>query len=1100
MKYRYGLLTLALIGLLTGLFGPQPLSAQQQIDVAVTSVIEPPSEVVEGSEVLITFKVQNIGNQPAVGMQAGGQIAAATAPNTPLFQDLIPMAPLAPGEEVTVAMSMTWTATPPGDYIVSAAVAFENDMDQNNNLMQLDFVVVPQQEDLLTLQEAIDVLNTEVLDGHERADSLLAFHLSPPQNPSDSLVPPGVRIESADGLYLMEFDRPVYFFFVDLYPDEFFSHPVEYIAIDAISGTVDRNLLPQLWPLIDGEVPEFGPTCGGVSNPRLVRGNARPCAPKENPYELKNTTNKKGWALALVGQLLKDKEKTTVDGDICKWKERINGTELGPQVSGENIATHAGANKSGLTKQELCDAIDALKGKGCDKVYVKYFGHGTKEGILLWGPGGKGTVTLSWADFAKKLKEAGIGEASIEINSCHSGAAIEAMRKAGIKGTIVTATDANTKLRGKGDGSSTAWEEALLGCSKDRLADLNKSGKIDQCELYAWVKSQGGAAANRARPQLAKLASTIRIIRIGKQRVHGKPDNINTDDGSVRVETRYVCYLRDSAGKRSVRYRGAVYLVNDNNNVDKTIEKSFNITMICKGRKVTLTVVVPMIVKAGQRICIVDLPDTWTPKGCKPAEAERVKKKGTEEKGGVISTASAAPDDAFGSVVQAATVATGSFNFYRYDLVSDASETDIWSFQAIGPDGWNVTAEPVTFSMPENDSLDLYVGANVPDDATAGGAIVGLAINTTTNDTIELVYELHLVDTLDGDDLANGSGSFRWYDVTGASQISGTSNFDNSVFNVVDSLRFGASTTHDLERVTMAADEGADLAVVLADATLDFTDIALYGARDGLVVTGGDIEMSDIAVVDSRGSGLSLSDGVAVDQLQSVNIIDAVGDGLLLGSIDEVVTIENLRIENAGGMDVVLNDGTDLDCIDCMYDDDATTVGAGSLLQRFARLNVVVSDTAEVAIPGISVRVLDASGTEVFAGLTDEDGFIPTVPMLVSTNDGGNLTKHGPYEVIVRTDQVMIRDTIDATGWTGRVYTLPGNVTSVESAVAGTSRMRISPMPAAVGGNVRIATGRLAAGSATARLHDINGTERGTFVIGVSSEDLDRRNIVFMLA
>ena len=145
--------------------------------------------------------------------------------------------------------------------------------------------------------------------------------------------------------------------------------------------------------------------------------------------------------------------------------------------------------------------------------------------------------------------------------------------------------------------------------------------------------------------------------------------------------------------------------------------------------------------------------------------------------------------------------------------------------------------------------------------------------------------------------------------------------------------------------------------------------------------------------------------------------------------------------------------------------------------------------TKELAILPVDLAASGMLGASArLAGLTDEDGFIPTVPMLVSTNDGGNLTKHGPYEVIVRTDQVMIRDTIDATGWTGRVYTLPGNVTSVESAVAGTSRMRISPMPAAVGGNVRIATGRLAAGSATARLHDINGTERGTFVIGVSSE------------
>lgn len=1059
------------------------LQAQQTTDVAVTEVIVPPIEVPEGTQVGITFTIENLGAQPAQNFLCIAQIASVSAPSAPVFQESILVENIGPGQTQTLSTQTQWPAGPPGDYILSVAAAFGQDNNPNNNLLQQDLVVTPESGGgLLTLAEAIDILNEQVLDNHPRVDSLTALHLSPPQNEADSIIPNGLTITSADGDVSLQYENPVYLFFVDLHPDQLFAHPVEYVTVDATNGTVDRTTA-DFWPEIDGVTPTFGPDCFDDANPRRVRGNGQPCAEKANRYQTVATSNTGAWAVAVVGKLNKDVEKTTVDHDLCKWKERMNGSEFGPQVTGPNISTSSGTDGCGLTEKEFCDAIEALKGKECDKVHFKYIGHGEEDGVILWDNERKGSKKLTWGEIARKLKEAGVGEVCIEITACHAGGIIDSLKAEGIKGTAITSSSTGLPtLVGPGDG--TWWEKALDSCSKDRNADLDRSGKIDLCELYAWVKLKGGRMANISNPQIAKLTSGTRITKVWVASVR-EGSSISTNQGAIKVRTELICWKSDSAGVKRTRYRGAVYLVNDNKNVERAANQSYNIVVRCNGRVITLVSGIQPRLKPGERRCIADLPDPAH--RCGAAQAVRVRN-GIEEKDDHIGVASAAPDDNYEYILTAATTEAGAFEHYRYRLFSDAADDDVWTFTATGPNGWNLRAEPPTFSMPESDTVDLYVGANVPAGAVAGGEVTARAINTTTSDTVDLIYNLHLVDTLDDSDVTNGSGSYLWYDVFGESSLGGTSDFDRTVFSVVDTLRL-TDGTHDLEQVEIAAEEGGHIAAEIASATLRLRQVGMNNSHNGLKLSGGRLDLETFAITNSQGSGLHLDGdaGLTVDTLRSLTVIDGNGTGLILENFSSPVRAQNLVVDNPGIGDIRLTFAS-LDCIDCEYDQSRTLVGAGSVLRRYATLNAVVVDSSENPLPGISVRVVSDDGIELFSGLTDADGFLPVLEMLVSTNDAGNLTEHGPYYVTVRTDQVTIIDTIDATGWTGRIYTLPSDVTSVDVAATTGAAIGVRPMPTSAGSSITIETGLLREGAATAELFGADGSAIGLYEITIGSE------------
>lgn len=1072
------------------LVGIDPVHAQPTTtDVAVTEILVPGDAVPAGQPVTVEFELANLGANPADNFFCGVAIFDQANPGTPIFQNQITVPLLLEGTTVTVQATQPWSPPGPGAYNVQIVAVYEFDNTPTNNQLAKDFQITA--PGLLTLAQAIDILNTEVLDGHPRADSLVALHLSPPANPADSLIPPGVPIISADSMLILRYDYPVYFFFIDLYPDQLYSHPVEYVAISAIDGAIDRHIDQELWPDIDGVTPDFGAYCFGDANPRRVRGGAVQCVEKADPYQPVATSNTDSWALVVVGKLNLDIEKSTVQHDICKWKERINGNTMGPQVTGPNISAHAGTNNCGLTEQELCDAIDALKGKGCDKVHFKYIGHGTQSGIIVWDKNHRNSSTLSWSKLAKKLKEAGFAEVCLEITACHSGAAISALKREGIKGTVITSSSAS-RTTPVGDGSGTHWEKALEECSKDQNADLNRNNKIDACELYAWVIARGGSAANGPNPQIEKLNDSVKFVS-AKTDIVGSKRSISTNGGPIRVYAERVCMkLKVKTGGRqrdSTVYRGSVYIENDGG-TDRGADRDYRITARC-GRKDSVIVerIRPSL-RPGEKQCIADLPND-----CTGITVERIRNGIVQEKDDVI--LSAAPDESFSTVDEIAAHNPGEFVFFRYEYEWDNS-TDPHSASVLAPPGWDAGAGPAAFFVPAAGTEDVFTGVLIPDTATAGGTVSTALINTATSDTLQINYNVLLLDTIEVIDInASLTGSGRWYDAVGTALLKPFStNFDNVHIETRNSLDIEAVGSWRWRNVTVGADSGVSLttSIGLGAASTRMENVAVRGSLNGIAAVAGNIIMRGVTVGASGGNGFhfrgnrSLIDtvtGLRLDTLEFLNVLGADGNGIVFDDVnarhsatDTVTTVRWLRVEFADSSDVVVRNNSHVRCVDCSYRENAVVIDGSSSVQRYATLSVAAVDTAGNGLAGIDVTVADSTGRTLFNGITDSDGFVPNLELLLSRYDRNGYRSFQPFVVTADNGTVQLHDTLRLTTYRQLIFELEKRSMSVPVAgerTANAAIVRIVPQPVDMGKELVVHTEGLGTSAVNVSLHNALG-------------------------
>lgn len=1066
--------------------------AQQMTDLVITGITLPPDVVPQIQPIGVQFTIANNGDADATNFFCGIQIFSLQNPSVPIFQNQVNVPLLAAGETQTLQSTQTWTPADEGEYIVQVAAVYEFDNTPSNNVMGKSFRV-GQSEQLLTLQQAVAILNEELLDNHPRVDSLVALHISPPANPADSLIPPGLTIMAADSSVTLQYEYPVYFFFVDLYPDELFSHPVEYVAISAIDGTIDRRTDVELWPEIDGATPDFGSYCFGDANPRRVRGNARQCVEKANPYQPKATSNTGAWAVALVGKLNLDVEKSTVQHDICKWKERINGNSLGPSVTGPNITALSGTNNCGLTEEEFCAAIDGLKGKNCDKLHFKYVGHGTTSGLILWDDKHKTSKTLSWKDFACKLKDAGIGEACIEITACHSGAAIRELKKKGIKGTVITSSS-SARTTPVGDGSGTHWEKALEACSKDQMADLNKNGKIDQCELYAWVKVKGGTSANGPNPQIAKLNDSITLRSVRLERVGGVR-TISTNGGSIRVYAERICMrLSVKQGSRrrdSTVYRGSIYIENTGN-TRKSANRDYSISARCGRENIVIVPRIRPSLGPGEKQCIAELPNN-----CTGISVNRLRNSTVRKDDGSHIVLSAAPDESLSTLDEFVARNPGDFAYYRY-ILEEEENTQLYTTSINGPNGWFASVEPKTFNIPETDSQDVFTGTVIPDTATMGGEVIASVVNTATDDTLLLRYNIFLLDTLRQVNSNEGlQGTWKWYDAVGNSLLKGFDvDLERVQIDVKDSLQIETVGGWIWKDVVVNADSGTRLeaAIGLGAGITLWENVAIRGTESGLMAEAGNITMRNVTVGGSFGSGItfrgnqSTIDTVLSLKIQTLNFVNVLGSRLYgfvfddiyaqSGVVDTLQT-HGLRVAFTDSTDLVVRNNSHVHCTDCEYDDTDVEVDPTSSLLRLGTVSIVAVDTAGIGLSNIDVTITSLlSGQSIRSAKTDVDGFVPSIPLPFSLNVGGNRQTFGPYEIVASNGFTEMRDTVNPVTWTQVFFDFtegPASAPVAGERSGSASIIAIVPQPLSRQGSLRVETAGLQNGQVAASLHNTLG-------------------------
>ncbi|MGE3802892.1 MAG: CARDB domain-containing protein, partial [Candidatus Kapaibacterium sp.] len=183
--------------LLIALTSVGEVRAQQMTDLVITGISLPPDVVPQIQPIGVQFTIANNGDANATNFFCGIQIFSLENPSVPIFQNQVNVPLLTAGETQTLQSTQPWLPTEEGEYIVQVAAVYEFDNTPSNNVMGKSFRV-GQSEQLLTLQQAVAILNEELLDNHPRADSLVALHISPPANPADSLIPPGLSIMAAD--------------------------------------------------------------------------------------------------------------------------------------------------------------------------------------------------------------------------------------------------------------------------------------------------------------------------------------------------------------------------------------------------------------------------------------------------------------------------------------------------------------------------------------------------------------------------------------------------------------------------------------------------------------------------------------------------------------------------------------------------------------------------------------------------------------------------------------------------------------------------------------------------------------------------------------
>lgn len=1078
----------------------------QQTDLAVQEIALPPAQVQPGQPLLVRFTIANLGNNAAANFFCGVQIASQSNPGTPLFQEQIDVPGLAQGATQTLQTAQPWVPPAPGPYMVRVAIAYPQDNQPGNNQMTKNFQV--EAPGLLSLAEAIDILKEEVLNDHPRFDSLMALHISPPANPSDSLIPPGLRITGMDTLSEMRYDDPVYFFFVDPYPGQFYGHPCEYVAVSAVDGVVDRQPA-QIWPTIDGVAPDVGVLCdANPKNPRLVQGDMQPCAAKPNPYTPRATSNKDDWGLVVVGALFKDVEVNAVQHDICMYKERINGGQYGPGVSGENIAVHVGANNRGLTKKELCDAIDAFKGKACRKFYFKYIAHGLEShpkgdhgrGIALWDENRNSSIVMPWDTLACKLKEAGIRNICIEITSCYSGAAIAAFAKKKLRGVVITSSSSSRPTQ-VGDGSGTPWEKALFACSKDKEADLNKNDTIDYFELYAWVKVKHNSDNPKednplwGDPGARDLTDSIKDVRVKVDSAANNKDNLNGSSGTIKVVRKKTLVLVVPKGGRNTLFaRQWIYLQNESA-VNNTLNKTYRIIARCKdGERVLWTGEKGRFtLKPHQYLCVAELPpDCINANGQSDVRVEEVKSRAERDK--ETRSVAAAGDDGYTTYLDYPVPHDpGEFILYAYDY-APFDTNGSFTVAVDAPAGWEPQLGHATFRIPEGDtSHPVHTGVWIPDSATVGGTLEAVVRDVGSGDASIVRYAVRLRDTLltahDIEDVVETR--WRWYEILEPTRLHTKHVTLSDVrMEVSDSLELDGVGDWSLTNVAIGAGDSAYLkaAIGLGSTSAEWRNVAVRGARDGVVAQGGFISMENVTLASSNGDGLlvrgfdTLVDtlvGTSIERMKSVDVIDAGRHGIVFENLGlDTVRAEGLRFFLIDSNDVVVRDRTTVECLDCEYRNGAVSVDASSSLLRYATLSLAAFDTAANGIAGIEIAVTDARGRAVFSGITDSTGFVPELRALIGRHDGNGFQAFSPFAVTAGNGTAVQRDTLDPVTWTQRVFIFdegPSSVPRTGEGPDGTRIVEIVPQPAWPGTDIAITTEGLGTRNVGAAIFDTRG-------------------------
>lgn len=1003
----------------------------------------------------IGCEVQNTNVLPALQFYVRFLIRFGT---TTVYQRDVNAANLIPNATTTVWADDQFKLTVGGSYTASAEVVFQDEIDPSDNTVQQQVTPLPR---FISIAEAVAKLDANVLNALPERNTLRAFLVRPPSAQPDSVHEAGTLVTLRDGS-MTESPFPSYLFFVDRRPGEFWTHPAVAVRVPAEAGSsaptrADSTDHPFM---VNGVEPSFGPNCG--PNPDRVRGTPTGCTPPP-AYSTVRTTNTLDWAFVFTGRVIQDVDDNTMRHDLKKVIDRLNGSATGPRITDTNIRVRRGNGDSGMTKAQLIAALDSLKGRACRKLYIKYIGHGTRQGLVLKKAGKSETEIMTWDEFADLVKSISSGEVCIDITACFSGNVTEAMQKAGVRGTVVSSSDKNTETP-QGEGSGTYWEAALAECSADTSADVNGDGMVHLKEAALWVlaRKPPNDPARRPGPQVVCLNDSVKNIVSGIEvRTSGAWD-IRTPGGSLVTSVERFCirtsFKRETGRRDTTVWRNNIYIENKSA-AQRNADRTFEIVAICgRGSDRTERVITTIMPQVGPRgkICVGVLPE-----GCSGMIVREVPR--PRRMPMFVQADSAQVVDQ-----RSAIIVTDPGDYFRVEhTFVDVNESASYTAGTVGPQGWDVGQDPAQFRSRADSTTMVDAWGWIPKDSTNGGDLLTTVVNTTTYGVTHLTTRV-LAPTFAGGPAPIPVGHHR--NVVVPPGIQTISRLSNSFVELLpDAGLAGAASGVDLRDVIIESRSMTAPPFTIdarAAGSLTLEGVVLAGLRHTNIIHR-DVAARHV-VVDAP---ITLDVDQGTHDVAFLSSFGAKGHGVTLRFAQGVSSMDcyGLMVVEPDSLDVVVQGQGQVRCIDCDIDIANTGVAFGASLTQMQNISAVVSDRDGEAVRGRTLDVVGRTGDVLGTATTNDDG-VATFESVVIASMTDVLIDHRPVRVRLNGagGAAQWRD-VAHSGWT-QVFFEDSTSTSVDDIQ--TSNARVAPMPLDRDGTAHVYDGR---GIRRVEVYDVRG-------------------------
>jgi hypothetical protein len=943
-------------------------SAFAQYNIEMESILSPlESGYKVCDSIPITILVNNNGDEPSpnvpfvvtIRSMATGQIVFG-----PSSGQIGPMTPTLNRE---VTLPTLWKPTIEGQYSI-LIVGLTNDPNSFDDTLRTIVSIDPS----MTIAEAESIVQTEM-------NKLGTFPMPPGRYLIDKattslgLFIAGTVISDAEGSFLDTLKKLSYVGFVDLEPNALWYHPVMFVYIDACSG-IAATRMAQSVPVINGTYRDMNSLAASFSG-----GTQCPVGPAATKTELTATSNTSEWAIIGVGPSLDKWDKTCLENDVERAKDYLNGAGTGPKVNGTNVNVVDGAG-AGMTKKQLFDAIDALRGKECTKVFFYYMGHGYNGGMVLRKEGG-GTEHLSYRDLANKFLTEGIQNVCIVIMACYSGSATDALKGAEVKGpggtrkklkgVVVTSSSSSSTTKGAPDGSP--FDKAFISCGKDPNADQNKDGHVSLVEACVWARAVNDT--------LRKDGASCTPIDSGKASAVNPPTDVNIPIalGSANVTARAtkLYYPPKKVGNKTEAVcRIFLYVTN---NDTKPFRAQNRMRVFCDDPKNKGMIIdwITLDMKAGERLCIAEIPAD-----CKKIRLEYETSKPRKM---IV----AAGNGAHIAEERTLIISRGELLYERFNIPGD-SGTQYTSASA-GPQAWGAAAEPSSFFVFDSKGEDAFtVTALMPDTAKFGGMITASAIPEGNGDTLHYPIKVLVYDSLQSANdfrLTYDHSYLEYFAPTLLLSRSQPLNLNNSVLSFVNNgktyARFVSAVNPN--EVLITGDRGAQSpSYSLAfGAGVNWQNTTVWQPDTVTILSiAKNVKIDGGGIIQARGpAALRIEGNQSTNMYRGLHIDSSAGIAIL-GVGAEGCNIDGFTIRASGGLDVSATGGSGIRMIDSYFD--AAKVSCASNADTIVRAWTtffVASDLDGKPVKNVQFVIRDQLGGVVADEKTDDLGF--TIPRLL---------------------------------------------------------------------------------------------------------------------